>query len=68
MDQKYMLTDTDLEKYKKKNNTETVSNLQLRDDKTTFFQAMLSDDANYIKRGVVAENDIRHAFDGKGES
>ncbi|MDR2570615.1 MAG: hypothetical protein LBD23_10025 [Oscillospiraceae bacterium] len=58
MNQRFQLSNADLDVYKKKRNKEKISNMQLRDENTSFFQAMLSDDANYIKKGVVKQDDI----------
>ena len=59
----FTLTDAEICRHVNKQHGKSVINKQLRDDDMSFFKAMLSDEANYIKKGVVKPDDLQHAFD-----
>ncbi|MCL2356251.1 MAG: hypothetical protein FWC70_03690 [Defluviitaleaceae bacterium] len=59
-DQPFGITDEDIRKFREKQATIGIHNRPIRDTKTTsFFEALMSDDADYIQHAMVDEDGLK---------
>ena len=53
------ISDDDINAFRKRQATCVVDNHPLRDSGTTFFQALMSDEADAIQHGVISEDAVK---------
>ncbi len=62
----FNITEDDVKRYRDKQAKSGIDNHPIRDvDKTTFFQALMSDEADFIKHGSVSKEAVMLLGEGK---